>query len=153
MIDRGLETVIGDMTRDWMAALPALAACAHVDTNRLGYVGLSMGSRFGIPLAAELGFRLRCAVFGKFGLTQSPLLAAELGTSDLLRDATARSHAPVLMHAQWDDELFPRQGVLDLFDTFSSVDKMLVARTGSHSMSHHDDESTWRSFIADHLLR
>lgn len=26
-------------------------------------------------------------------------------------------------------------------------------RPGSHSMSHRDDESTWRSFIADHLLR
>lgn len=65
----------------------------------------------------------------------------------------SRLHSPLLLHVQRDDELFPRQGALDLFETFSSVDKTLVIRAGHHSMSHWEDEPRWRTFIADRLLR
>lgn len=61
----GLQQVAERTTEDWMSAITALGSRARIDLNRLGYFGLSMGARFGIPLGASLGNRLRCAVLGK----------------------------------------------------------------------------------------
>ena len=151
MIEFGVASVIGSMVVDWLAALEATHEVAGVDRNRCGYIGLSLGSRFGIPLAAELGQRLRSAVFGKFGLEQSTRLPKELATTELIEGAARRIEAPLLLHVQRGDELFPFSGALGLFDAFGSPDKAMILRPGAHADSHAADEQTWIDFVASRL--
>lgn len=149
--DEGVEHVSRRMTDDWLSLLGHLAAVGDVDADRVGYVGLSMGSRFGIPLAAALGTRLRGAVFGKFGLQQTASMHPALETPALITGAARRITAPVALYVRWDDELFPRSGQIELFESFASVDKVLVCRPGPHNGTHPDDEPAWCQFIARHL--
>jgi hypothetical protein len=106
-----------------------------------------MGARFGLPVAAELGPRLRCAVFGKFGVRQTKDLHPGLCDPELITTAARAISAPVLFHVQWDDELFPRDGQFDLFDALACEDKRLFARSGRHAETHPDDEASWQEFI------
>ena len=41
--------------------------------------------------------------------------------------------APVLFHLQWDDEVFPREGQLALFDLLGSAEKELIGYAGPHA--------------------
>jgi len=151
IVRRGVEATIAGMVEDWSTALTTLARMSSVDADWCAYLGLSLGSRFGIPLAAELGPALRCAVFGKFGLQQSGALASGLNTPVLIRGAAQRITAPTLFAMRWDDELFPRSGCLDLFDAFAASDKTLIARPGLHAGSHPDDEPMWCEFVMRHI--
>lgn len=68
----GLDAVVDRMVDDWRQTLAAIEAVTDVDATGVGYVGVSMGSRFGLPLAAAIGTQLKCAVLGKFGLQEAP---------------------------------------------------------------------------------
>lgn len=146
MIATGPDVVTDAMIADWAATVAALGGV--VDTTRIGYLGMSMGTRFGIPYAASAS--LRCAVLGKFGLT-SPRFPAGLDQSArIARDAASMS-TPVLFHVQWDDENFPRAGQLELFDRFGSPDKQLIAFPGGHGVTADVAIETWRAFLVRHL--
>ena len=148
----GLDVVIDRMTGDWQETLDAVGSMADVDTTRVGYVGLSMATRFGVPLAAAMGDRLRCAVFGKFGLRQAPGMYEGADTTDRLRGEATRITAPVLYHVQWDDELFPRDGQLALFDLLGSPDKRLIAFSGRHAETRPAAIAIWCDFVRSGLL-
>jgi dienelactone hydrolase len=147
IVDEGVEAVTARMTGDWLATISELAAEGVVDDANVSVFGLSMGARFGLPLAAALGSRLRCAVFGKFGLRQTGVIHPGLCAPGLAVAAAGALSAPVLFHVQWDDEVFPRDGQFELFDALTSQDKRLVARTGGHTETHPDDEASWQEFI------
>ena len=119
--------------------------------TRVGFIGLSMGSNFGFPTCAQLGTRLRCAVLGKLGLAVAAGFPSLVAAPTTVVDAAQRLNAPVLMHMQWDDEVFPRDSQLALFDLIASPNKQLRARPGSHGFTHPDDEESWISFVARHL--
>ncbi|MEZ0112211.1 dienelactone hydrolase [Catenulispora sp. EB89] len=147
----GIGAVLDRIAADWVATTAHLAEAGIADGTRVAYVGLSMGTRFGLPAAAALGPSLRCAVFGKFGLTSSAAFNPALHVPDRVRRDAAHITAPVFFHMQWDDELFPRSGQLDLFDAFAGADKELHAFAGRHSHTPQHAPGLWRSFVERHL--
>ncbi len=146
--DEGIERVTARMTADWLEALSALAGLGLADDAHVSVFGMSMGARFGLPVAAALGSRLQCAVLGKFGLRQAASLHPGLRAPGLMTAAAHAVSAPLLYHVQWDDEIFPRDGQFELFDALASVDKQLTARPGPHARPHPDDQTSWQDFIS-----
>jgi dienelactone hydrolase len=145
--DEGIESVTARMTGDWLDTVAALADLGLADPAHVGVFGMSMGARFGLPAAAALGPRLRCAVLGKFGICQAPPLHPGLRAPALMTAAARAISAPLLYHVQWDDEIFPRDGQFELFDELTSADKQLTARPGPHGRTHPDDEASWQHFL------
>ncbi|GGL08834.1 hypothetical protein GCM10012284_49340 [Mangrovihabitans endophyticus] len=66
------------------------------------------------------------------------------------RDA-ARITAPLLLHVQRDDEIFPEAGQLELFDRIASRTKYLCLEAGSHTHTPPAAVAGWRTFIAERL--
>jgi dienelactone hydrolase len=147
IVDEGIQSVTARMTEDWLETVSALTAHDFVDDADISVFGMSMGARFGLPVAAALGSRLRCAVFGKFGVRQTEAIHHGLCSPVLTVTAARAISAPALFHMQWDDEVFPRDGQLDLFGALASEDKCLFARSGRHAENHPDDEASWQDFI------
>lgn len=150
LVARGIDSVVQGMVDDWKAAIDAARATGAVSAG-VGYLGLSMGTRFGLPLAAALGAGLTCAVLGKFGLLQSPALNPGLHVATQLRGDAERAVAPTMWHVQWDDELFPRKGQLEMFDCLGSKDKQLVAFPGGHGTTPDEALECWINFLERHL--
>ncbi|MET9762012.1 alpha/beta hydrolase [Streptomyces sp. NPDC006372] len=149
--EEGIDVVLDRMADDWQVTVDALGALGIVDAGNLAYLGMSMGARFGIPFAAAVGGRLRCAVLGKFGLWQGPALHKGLEATERIAMDVRRITAPTLFHVQWHDEIFPRDGQLALFDALGSPDKQLIGYTGPHTETKSVATALWRDFVSRHL--
>jgi len=149
----GIGIVLDRMATEWLAAVEALGARDLIDTASLGYLGVSMGTRFGLPVAAASGDELRCVVFGKFGLRQGPDLHEGLAAPERIAGYARQVAAPVLFHLQWNDEIFPREGQLALFDLLGSAEKELIGYGGPHAETKPAAIARWREFIARRLAR
>jgi dienelactone hydrolase len=128
---------------DWQAAIDVAAGAAALAVDRLGYYGLSMGTRFGIPLAAAEP-RIAVAVLGLFGLP-----AQRAGSA--FAQAARRVTVPVLYLLQWDDELFPRGDGLTLFDLLGSAEKTMHVNPGGHLGVPREEIRAAVGFLRGHL--
>jgi dienelactone hydrolase len=151
IVAEGLDVVIDRVVDDWLVTLGAIESATEADTSRVGYVGVSMGARFGLPLAAAMGCQLRCAVLGKFGLEETTGMYRGTDPAVRIRRDAEQITAPVLYHVQWDDELFPKDGQLALFDLLKSPDKQLIAYTGPHGETRPEATAEWCRFSCRHL--
>jgi dienelactone hydrolase len=114
----------GQAVADWRAAIGAAQARDHLPHGPVGYFGVSMGTRFGIPLIAAEP-RITAAVLGLFGVP-----AAD--TESAFARAAGQVSIPVLFLQQLDDRLFPADDGRTLFNLLGSADKTLHANPGGH---------------------
>ena len=119
-------TSIDEMIADWLVAFNKIRH-AHGLNGPTGYFGLSMGTIFGLPLLAHGGIDFAASAIGLAGSTR----AGRSFGKRLLADAASVSH-PVVFLMQLEDELFNRDGYLELFDALASTDKRLHANPGLH---------------------
>lgn len=121
--------IVQSMIDDWKATLDAVSTLDVVDSERVGYWGVSMGTMFGLPFVASEE-RVRVAVLGKAGMRGSSVERSGIDTHFAI--FAPKVHVPVLFTMQWDDERFERLGQLELFDRLGSKDKRLHAYPGQH---------------------
>ena len=110
-----------DMTDDWTCAIEQIQS--EFAIAKLAYFGLSMGSLFGLPLVASRG-DVTVAVLGLMGVQQN------FPHGETLLKAAADIKCPILFLMQLEDELFNREGCLQIFDAFASKDKRLHGNPG-----------------------
>jgi len=112
-----------DMTNEWAHTVELIKA--ETGTGNLAYFGLSMGSLFGIPFIASRT-DVTVAAIGLMGVQP------DFPHGETLLENAAQIKCPLLFLLQLEDELFNRQGCLDVFDAFASEDKRLHANPGLH---------------------
>ena len=131
-----------EVVAELRATLDELRQLDAIGDGPIGYWGLSMGTIYGIPLAAAEP-QVQVAVFGLMGL---------LGpTLERLRADAASLACPVLFIQQWHDQLIPRQDAFALFDRIGSLDKRLHAHPGQHSAVPAEELLASVEFLARHL--
>jgi dienelactone hydrolase len=115
---------IDAMVADWRGAIDALVELDAVDAAAIGWYGVSMGTAYGLPLAAA-DARIKVALLGMWG--------ADFANSGRLARAAATLRCPVLFQQKWNDQLFTREGQLELFDRLGSEEKWLKIYPGPHA--------------------
>jgi pimeloyl-ACP methyl ester carboxylesterase len=130
--------------RDWRSAVDFLSNAAGIDTERVGYWGVSMGASLGISLIAGDG-RIQAAVLG--------LMHADWPSppGTRIRADAARLTCPVLFLVNWDDQRVPRLRAFELFDLIGSVDKRLHAYPGDHAELPKEAMTASVAFLARNL--
>lgn len=131
------------MNADWRAVIDRLAGDARIDAGAIGWIGVSMGTAYGLPLLA-VEPRIRAAVLGMWGLS--------FPNSERLGIDAARLGCPVLFQQKWDDELFTRAGQIELFEKIGSRDKWLNVYPGGHVRAEGRQLRDMEAFLAEQLL-
>jgi alpha-beta hydrolase superfamily lysophospholipase len=141
---------VDDMVLDWQTAVSSLAQDNGLGGGPLGYFGLSMGTLFGVPLLASLarspGADVRAAVIGLCGTT-----GAGKNLGERLQQDASDISIPLTFLMQMEDELFPRDGYLELFDSLASDDKRLHANPGLHPEVPAEEVDFSREFLRARL--
>lgn len=139
------EGTEADMVADWQATLDAVQALPEVGAGPVGYYGLSMGTIYGAPLVAAEP-RIKAAVLGLMGISGPDHYRPKV-------EAAARAiTCPVFFLWQLEDELFPREECLALFDALASNDKRLHANPGLHPAVPMEEIRLAREFLHRYLL-
>jgi dienelactone hydrolase len=131
-----------EIVADWRAVLDALQGPAGLGSTPVGWWGLSMGTILGLPVVAAEP-RIAVAVLGLAGVAGP--------TKQRLADDAASIHCPVLFLAQWDDELFHRDRVFELFEAIASSDKRLHVNPGRHQEVPAEEFRASEQFLAGTL--
>jgi dienelactone hydrolase len=143
----GEETVRSEtnMTVETMAAISAVQKFDYVGKGPVGYWGVSMGTRFGVPLVAS-DKRINAAILGLFGLFPEGT-SVPVGWGDDARSITV----PLMFVFQREDTLMTLQNGIDLFDAFGSEEKVMHINPGGHTGIPASERETWKPFFVYHL--
>jgi dienelactone hydrolase len=133
---------IDEMVADWRTALDHLVTWPAVDSQRVGWAGLSMGTGYGLPFVAAEP-RVRAAVLGMWGLSYP--------SSQRLAVDAPRVRCPVLFQRKAEDELFTVDGQEELFDLLGSRYKRLVLYPGGHGPPDEVQTADLVGFLAEQL--
>jgi dienelactone hydrolase len=109
------------MVADWQEAIEALIGSGGIEPAAIGWYGVSMGTAYGLPLAAA-DPRIKVALLGMWGV--------DFVNSQRLAQDAPKVHCPVLFQQKWDDQLFTREGRLELFHRLGSEEKWLKTYPG-----------------------
>lgn len=127
---------------EWKATLDAAQKLDVIGAGEpVGYWGVSMGTRFGVPFVAEEP-RITCAIFGLFGVFP--------GLEDH-KAAAERIRIPLMFTFQSDDELMSQDQGLALFDAFGSAEKTMHINPGGHVGIPAFERDGWLAFWRRHL--
>lgn len=119
--DGGIDRYVAD----WRAAMDAVLAAGWADPTRIAWLGVSMGTAYGIPLCAAEP-RIRAAAMGMWGVDWGQ-------EKRLLADARGLT-TPVLFQIKQGDEIFSTEGQRALFDALGSPQKCLHTFPGGHGL-------------------
>ena len=133
-----------DMGEDMRAALDELVHKPGFAELPIGYIGVSMGTAYGIPLLAAEP-RIRAAAIGLWSTTYA--------ASEHLAEHAKQIRCDVWFTQQWNDEFFDREGTFALFDAIGSADKRLVAYPGPHCELEGERLTDAVAFIAGRLVQ
>jgi pimeloyl-ACP methyl ester carboxylesterase len=126
---------------EWKATLDALQALPEIGKEGpVSYWGVSMGTRYGVPLIAS-DPRIRCAVLGLFGIAPDP---------DEFSEQAGRVEIPLLFLFQLNDELMTPEAGLRLFSTFGSKVKTMHINPGSHVAVPMFERDEYEAFFLRH---
>lgn len=134
----------GQMVEDWRAALDAAQALPEIQEGPAGYWGLSMGTRFGVPLIAAEP-RIRVAVLGLFGYREG------METNQRVYDDIGKVQVPVLFIQQLEDDEVSQDAYRELFDRLGTKDRRLHANPGRHAEVPRSELEASRLFLAKKL--
>lgn len=134
-----------EMVEDWQAALTAAQALPDVGAGPVGYWGVSMGTRFGLPLVVAEP-RVRVAVLGLFGFKPGT------EANQRVYEDAPRLRTPVLFLQQLDDLQIDRPAYAAFFDMLGTPDRRLHANLGGHAEIPEAEHADSRRFLAQHLL-
>ena len=133
-----------EMVEDWKAALDAAQAFPEIRKSAVGYWGVSMGTRFGLPfVAAEK--RVKAAVLGLFGYGEGA------SANQRVYDDAPKISVPVLFLQQLADEMITNKAYWDLFRMLGTPNKRLHANPGGHVEIPEEEMIASRLFLADRL--
>ena len=142
------SNAVGHMVSDWVETARALSWIGPP----VAYVGFSMGAIFGVPTVGTLA-SIKAAVFVVGGIPAGGGIQDPSLRLLLLNAASKLGQSQVLMVNTTQDEIFPVEGVHELFDAIPGPKKRLMFWEGKH-----DDWSTeaidhTSAFINSHVGR
>jgi alpha-beta hydrolase superfamily lysophospholipase len=112
-----------DIAKDFSAALDVASQRPALANLPVGYIGVSMGTAYGIPLLA-IDKRITAAVLGMWGLSYP--------ACEHLPGYAAQVSCAIWFNQQWDDAIFDRVGTANLFEAIGSEQKRLAVYPGPH---------------------
>lgn len=132
------------MVADWKAALNVAQSLPELSGCPVGYWGLSMGTRFGVPLIASEP-RIRAAVIGLFGYREG------VETNQRVYDDIGKVSVPVLFIQQLEDDEVSQGAYHELFKRIGTPDRRLHANPGKHAEVPKSELEASRLFLARKL--
>lgn len=118
----GIEAYVSD----WRMALDSVIQQGWADPDRIAWLGMSMGTAYGIPLCA-VEPRIKAAALGMWG--------TDWGQEASLLASARQMQTPVLFQIKSEDEIFSIEGQRELFDALGSPNKCLHTFAGGHSLT------------------
>ena len=117
---------------DWQAAAEAARAAVPEIDERTGYAGFSMGSVFGVSIAADLGFDSGPLVFAVGGLRGADAQGGASQNELMRAGATRLVDRDVLMLNMTRDESFPLPLAVELLESLPTTSKRMMVWEGAH---------------------
>ena len=92
---------VDTMVEDWQAAIDQILKEPSIDSAKIAWYGISMGTAYGLPLVAA-DSRIKASALGMWGTCRTP-------NERLIQDAK-KTTTPVLFQTKHDDEIFTKEG-------------------------------------------